>query len=131
MITGTTAGREDRLKRTRNQEKAWFLHIVKVFPFPDSDLTADKIHGPSSTISGSYPDNVRFMWKPFKLIITFQSVDYHDILYLFPCRLLCARQEKLEKSTGHGLLSTKDKIFDSYSKHPGLHGNESNNLQVT
>jgi hypothetical protein len=30
----------------RTRGRHGIMHIVKVFPLPDSDLTADKIHGP-------------------------------------------------------------------------------------
>jgi len=70
------------------------LHIVKVFPLPDSDLIADKIHGLSSRSSESYPDTARFLWKPLQQIITFKSVDYQHILYLFPMLIIMCKTGK-------------------------------------
>jgi hypothetical protein len=36
-------GREDRLKWTQTSGRHGILHIVKVSPLPNSDLTGDKI----------------------------------------------------------------------------------------
>lgn len=106
------------------------LHIVKVFPLPDPYLTADKIHGLSRGVQDltlTFPGSCGscFNWSSYLNLWTTRTS-----FTCSPCRLLHARQEKLDKSKGQWLLSTKDKIFILYSKHPVLHGNEANNLQV-
>jgi hypothetical protein len=94
MITGMMAGREDRFKWTRNQGKVWYSAHCKSFSFTRPISHCRQNSWPFKRSSGSYPDISRFLWKLFQLIIIFKSVDYQNILYLFPMQIITCKTGK-------------------------------------
>jgi len=84
IITGMMDSRDDRLKWTQNQGKAWYSAHRKSFSFTRlrshwrQNSCLFKQSGILPTLPGSCVS------RSTDLIISFKSVNYQNILYLFP-----------------------------------------------